>query len=281
MDGSSHVKIGDRKLRIDPLIKWPGGKRTIASTILEFIPETSGTYFEPFFGGGAVFFALRPKNAVLSDVNPDLINAYVQVRDHSNDLVKAMRSLKNAEEEYYRVRMSSPRTPLRRAARTLYLSRLAFNGIHRVNLKGQFNVPYGYKTHLETIDEEHLFQTSDALQRADLLVGDFESVTRKAKAGDVLYFDPPYTVAHANNGFLKYNERIFSWQDQERLAAHARQLAETGCRVIISNADHPSLRKLYADFECYVIERHSVIAASSAHRRQITECIFVMGDVEC
>lgn len=281
MAGSSHVEIEVRKPRIDPLIKWPGGKRALASTILKFVSETSGTYFEPFFGGGAVFFALRPKNAVLSDVNPELINAYIQVRDHSNDLAKIMRSLKNSEDEYYRVRTSSPRTQLRRAARTLYLSRLAFNGIHRVNLMGKFNVPYGYKTHLETIDEEHLSQTSNALQGADLLVGDFESVTKNAKPGDVLYFDPPYTVAHANNGFLKYNERIFSWQDQERLATHARQLAETGCRVIISNADHPSLRELYADVDCYVIERHSVIAASSSHRRQITECIFVMGDVGC
>jgi DNA adenine methylase len=262
---------------ISPLIKWPGGKRALAPAILDFFPDSFGTYYEPFFGGGAVFFALQPEIAVLSDANAELINAYTHVRDYPTELAKALRSLKNTEDDYYEVRSSSPRTPLRRAARTLYLTRLAFNGIHRVNLRGEFNVPYGQKTHLETVDLEHLRQASTALQGAELRVGDFESITEGAQAGDVLYFDPPYTVAHANNGFVKYNERIFSWQDQERLAAHALTLAGRGCRVIISNADHPSLRKLYREFDCYTIERHSVIAASSEHRRQITECIFVLG----
>ena len=269
------------KVAISPLIKWPGGKRTLAQSILQWVPRKFGTYYEPFLGGGAVFFALMPDKSVLSDANHELINAYKHVRDHSADLVRAMRALKNSEEAYYAVRASAPRTPLRKAARTLYLTRLAFNGIHRVNLQGRFNVPYGYKTHLSTIDEGHLSTASAALSNATLMSGDFQEITECAQCGDVIYFDPPYTVAHAANGFVKYNERMFSWQDQERLAQHARDLAARGCRVIVSNANHASLHNLYEGFACQVVERPSVIAASSKHRRQITECIFVLGETPC
>lgn len=277
------MKRGDSYIRIEeagrhlPLIKWPGGKRALVGSILQYIPESYGTYYEPFFGGGAVFFALQPASAVLADSNVELINAYVQVRDNPKSLVGILSSLKNTEQDYYAVRSKSPRTPVRKAARILYLTRLSFNGIHRVNLRGKFNVPYGYKTHLPIIDEEHLYRTSSALKAAKLIAGDFEENTKNASRGDVIYFDPPYTVAHGLNGFVKYNERIFSWADQERLAEHARDLARRGCRVVVSNADHQSIHQLYKGFRCQIIERPSVIAASSAHRRQITECIFSLG----
>jgi len=260
-----------------PLIKWPGGKRSLAPIILNFIPESYRTYYEPFLGGGAIFFALQPDKAVLSDINDELINTYIQIRDEPESLTKILKSLKNNEHDYYKVRSSSPRSPIRKAARIIYLTRLAFNGIHRVNQNGQFNVPYGYKEHLATVDEELLTVTSESLRHAKLQAGDFEITTRKAGKGDVVYFDPPYTVAHANNGFIKYNEKIFSWNDQERLAEHARSLASKGCRVIVSNADHPSIHSLYKDFYCHTVERPSVIAAASAYRRKITECIFVLG----
>lgn len=260
-----------------PLIKWPGGKRALAGSILKYVPEQFGTYYEPFMGGGAVFFALRPGSAVLSDANVDLINAYIQIRDNAEALARVLKSFKNSESDYYAIRATSPRTPVRKAARMLYLARLSFNGIHRVNLRGEFNVPYGYKTHLTAIDEDHLFSTSNALRTAEIRSGDFEHTTRDAAPGDVVYFDPPYTVAHGLNGFVKYNERIFSWHDQKRLAEHANALAKRGCRVIVSNADHQSIHELYKGFNCELIERPSVIAASSAHRRTITECIFVLG----
>lgn len=276
--GEKGLCIGpDDARRQLPLIKWPGGKRALARSILEFVPEAFGTYFEPFFGGGAVFFALQPLNAVLSDANEELINAYIHIRDNPEALAHALRSLKNSECDYYKVRSTAPRTQLRKAARLLYLTRLSFNGIHRVNLRGEFNVPYGYKTHLTTIDEEHLHFASSALKGTKLVAGDFEATTRDADKGDVVYFDPPYTVAHGLNGFVKYNERIFSWSDQERLAEHARTLARLGCRVIVSNADHESIHTLYRGFRCHIIKRPSVIAASSSHRRQITECVFSLG----
>lgn len=274
--GKAYIQPADPKNRL-PLIKWPGGKRALVSYILQYVPDEFGTFYEPFFGGGAVFFALQPKIAVLSDVNVELINAYIQVRDNPELLACTLRSFKNSESDYYSVRGMLPRTLVRKAARLLYLTRLSFNGIHRVNLRGEFNVPYGYKTHLTTIDEKQLFSASIALKTSELVSGDFEEITKDACKGDVVYFDPPYTVAHGLNGFVKYNERIFSWKDQERLAKHAKTLAKRGCRVIVSNADHKSIHDLYKGCHCQIIERPSVIAASNVHRRQITECIFSLG----
>lgn len=261
---------------IAPLLKWPGGKRGLASKILEAFPETFNHYYEPFFGGGAIFFALLPSRATLSDLNAELIECYATVRDNPEAVIEALKRLPNSEETYYKVRASRPRKPETRAARTLYLARLAFNGIHRVNLAGQFNVPYGRKTHLASFDADAIRATSAALQGHSLVVGDFEAVTAHASSGDLIYFDPPYTVAHATNGFVKYNERIFSWQDQIRLAEHARQLSSRGCTVIVSNADHQSVKSLYSGADATTFSRYSVISAASEHRRQITECMFVM-----
>ena len=258
-----------------PLIKWPGGKRALLTKLFEFLPEKYATYYEPFFGGGAFFFGLKPENAVLSDTNSDLIECYALVRDRPRDLVNLLHTYKNSSDFYYRIRAETPSDKLHKAARLLYLTRFAFNGIHRVNLKGQFNVPYGQKTTLSIVDEDNLLKVSQALKNVQLQTADFEFVTKHAVKDDLIYFDPPYTVAHANNGFVKYNEKIFSWDDQIRLAKHAKNLVERGCKVIISNADHPSIHTLYKDFMSFeIIERYSIIAASSENRRKITECVF-------
>ena len=260
-----------------PLLKWPGGKRSLANEILSHFPDAFGKYFEPFVGGGAVFFALRPNRACLSDVNEELMNCYRVVRDDPYALLSVLRTFENSEDMYYKVRSSTPRAPARRAARLLYLTRLSFNGIYRVNLRGVFNVPYGHKTHLEPYDEAAVLCTSQALQSARLLSADFERATEDARDGDLIYFDPPYTVAHANNGFVKYNEHIFSWSDQVRLAETARHLCARGCTVVVSNAAHVSLRALYPDVKTQTLQRYSVISASAVHRRKISELLFIMG----
>ncbi len=264
-------------IKAPPLIKWPGGKRALLGNLIPLLSSSTGTYFEPFVGGGALFFATQPIRAVLSDTNNELINLYHQIRDYPKELCDTLVSFKNSESDYYRIRDSSPRTPLRRAARFFYLTTLSFNGIHRVNLRGHFNVPYGYKTHLPVVDKEKVFAASKALSAASLLVADFEVATEFAKKGDVIYFDPPYTVAHGHNGFVKYNEKIFSWHDQVRLADHARQLVRRGCKVIISNADHSSVCALYDGFNRKTITRFSIIAASGEHRRIIREKVFYLG----
>lgn len=257
-----------------PLLKWPGGKRRLVQHILPLLPAVCNKYYEPFLGGGALFFALQPEVARLSDKNRELISAYHQIRNDPHEVIKCLEKLPNSEEQYYTVRSASPRSPARRAARLIYLISLSFNGIHRVNFKGQFNVPYGYKTHLTPCAPEKINTASKLLRKATIKCQDFEEAVKSARRGDLLYLDPPYTVAHGNNGFLKYNAKIFSWDDQRRLAKVAHALADKGCAVVVSNANHPSIRKMYQDFQVLEIKRHSVIAASSEFRRAITECVF-------
>jgi DNA adenine methylase len=264
-------------LNVRPLLKWAGGKRALTH---EITPHLKGynRYHEPFFGGGAVFFDLAPRSAVVGDLNPELINCYEVTKNNPNELIEKLRRLKNTEETYYKVRASAPRSTASKAARFIYLCTLSFNGIYRVNLSGQFNVPYGHKLNLNPCNSEFIHSVSRKLRNCELVCDDFEIIASRASRGDCVYFDPPYTVAHGNNGFVKYNEKIFSWRDQERLEMVARKLARRGVKVVVSNADHPSLRDLYKEFNVQTVERWSVISASSTGRKKITECIFHLGD---
>jgi len=261
-------------LGCEPLLKWAGGKRRLLGDILPFAPTQFKHYYEPFFGGGALFFALVPAQATVSDANPDLINAYIQVRDNLDAVLKCLRTMENSEADYYRVRESTPRVPATQAAKFIYLCNLSFNGIYRQNLRGKFNVPYGHKTTRPPFDESRLRQIKNALKGVEILSADFEEAAVGARKGDFVYFDPPYTVAHGNNGFPKYNAKIFSWADQKRLASVALQLKTMGCRVLVSNAYHPSIHTLYQEFKVHMIDRYSVMAASGEFRRPVRECLF-------
>lgn len=264
-----------------PLLKWPGGKRKLIHHLAPLVPASKGRYYEPFFGGGALFFSVQPDLATLSDANAELIDCYEEVKANPDAVLKELSKLKNSEASYYKVRASEPILGAARAAKLLYLTTLAFNGIYRQNLQGKFNVPYGQKSHIRLAESIPVLAASHALRQAKLLCADFETGVAGAVKDDVVYFDPPYTVAHGNNGFVKYNAKIFSWADQQRLAAVANSLADQGCTVIVSNADHPSILRLYPSFAVRRIERQSVIAASSAHRSLTTECIFVRECQSC
>jgi DNA adenine methylase len=247
--------------------------------LLDIAPTTFERYFEPFMGGGALFFALNPSCAYLSDNNADLINCYVQVRDNPDALINLLKELPNSDEEYYRIRDKVPESEIEAAARFVYLTTLSFNGIHRVNRNGNFNVPYGKKTHLNPAEPSRILNASRALQGTSLRSADFEWIRDYAVAGSLVYLDPPYTVAHSNNGFVKYNAKIFSWDDQVRLAKLAADLHQRGCFVIISNADHESVRSLYPDFQENLISRLSVISATNGGRKPVTESMFFSGRV--
>ncbi len=256
------------------LLKWPGGKRALLKDILPFVPSLFNRYYEPFLGGGSLFFALHPSQAVLADSNAELINCYTQVRDFPEEVITQLLKMKNTKEDYYAIRESTPTDDISRAARLIYLMTLSFNGIHRVNAQGHFNVPYSYDENAQHCNADKIRAVSAALSSAKLLNSDFEEAVSDAREGDFIYFDPPYTVAHGNNGFLKYNAHIFSWKDQIRLATVACDLADRGCYVLVSNADHYSIRELYSNFNVQVITRSSAIAASVQYRRKITECLF-------
>lgn len=245
----------------------------LLAEILPLVPKEYSTYYEPFLGGGALYFALQPKRAVLSDSNSDLIDCYTVIRDDPDAVLRKLGQFKNTKSAYLQIRGSRPTSSIGKAARLIYLTTLAFNGIYRVNLRGEFNVPYGWKKHLEVAQADRLLAVSRALAGRTLRCARFEDVLKDAEKGDFVYLDPPYTVAHENNGFLKYNAKVFSWEDQVRLAETARNLAARGCRILITNACHSSIRALYTGLRKIVVSRASRIAASAEHRRLVNELI--------
>jgi len=259
-----------------PFLKWPGGKRWLVASHPRLLRRPYERYIEPFLGAGSVFFHLRPEQALLGDLNADLITAFRGVHADPEDvqLQLEQHQLAHCREHYYEVRDAVPATLTAQAARIIYLNRTCFNGIYRVNRQGQFNVPVGSRTHVVQASD-NFAAVARLLTRAELFECDFEFLTDKAEPGDLLFLDPPYTVRHNQNGFIKYNEKLFSWQDQERLAKAAARAAERGVQVIATNAWHPTIRSLYARslFTFRVISRFSPVSAAPGSRKQFEELV--------
>lgn len=263
---------------VKPFLKWLGGKRWLMPLLEQKLAGLENTrYIEPFLGGGAFYFHFGFKPALLSDINGELINTYIQVRDNLHHLLKQLKTIKADASTYYKIRNSKPTSLIDRAIRFLYLNRTAFSGIYRVNEKGQFNVPFGnYERATEILwRDDLLINASQALQSTTIFCSDFESVLKEARKGDLVYCDPTYTVMHNNNGFRKYNEKCFSWADQERLAKSCHKAADRGATVVVSNAYHQDIEHLYKGFESVVVERKSVICPYSAKRKTIREFVFI------
>lgn len=258
----------------EPFLKWAGGKRWFINRSDFVVPNFNGMYFEPFLGGGALFFKMLPSRSFISDMNGDLINAYTVIRDFPGQLVEelAYHHARHGKDYYYSVRSARPGSAVSSAARFIYLNRTCWNGLYRVNLKGEFNVPVGTKKNV-IYDGDDFFGMSSALQGATILACDFESALRLAGQDDFLFIDPPYTVKHNNNGFVKYNEGIFSWEDQERLKLAVDGAVERGAKVLITNADHESIHELYAGYERVSVSRASVISGAPKGRGFYSEVI--------
>lgn len=260
---------------MEPFLKWAGGKRWLMSTDLNLFPRENSfnNYFEPFLGGGAVFFHLSPQKGILSDVNLDLINTYQVIRDDYAELYRILRRYNKLHnyEFYYQIRSQEFDDPILKAARFIYLNRTCWNGLYRVNMRGLFNVPIGTKTKviLETDEFEAL---SERLKGFKLIVSDFEKIIDKARKGDFAFVDPPYTVKHNLNGFVKYNESLFSWADQIRLRNSVVKATQRGVKVLVLNANHSSIRKLYKGVgKMHSLNRISVIAGKSSARGVYSE----------
>lgn len=263
------------KSPLKPFLKWAGGKRWFVANHSYFFPDSYGTYLEPFLGSGAVFFYMRPTRAVLADTNPELIDTYLAIREDWRSVWKRLRHHQNLHSEayYYKIRASRPRSLAAKAARFVYLNRTCFNGLHRVNRKGEFNVPKGTKETVVFPDDD-FSAVADALQNCQLLAADFEAVLDAAESGDFVYVDPPYTARHNNNNFVRYNESIFGWNDQLRLAKAMYRAKKRGALVIMSNANARCIRALYGQFgTMQELSRCSVLAADSSKRRRTTELI--------
>lgn len=264
------------KNSITPFLKWAGGKRWFVQRHADLIPKTFNRYIEPFLGGGSVFFHLQPKQSILGDTNPDLIAAYRGIKQNWRGIVKSLQyhSRQHSDAHYYEVRDTHPKKGIPCASRMIYLNRTCFNGIYRVNLRGEFNVPRGTKDAV-LLDTDCFEQMANLLKGAEIRISDFEELIDEAEAGDFVFADPPYTVRHNFNGFVKYNEKLFSWQDQERLAEALIRAKKRGVHVLSTNANHSSIRDLYDDcgFKLITTTRFSSISASSEHRKQFDEII--------
>lgn len=263
-------------LQPQPFLRWAGGKRWLRPHLRELLGDRQiARYHEPFLGGGAVFFELAPTEAsFLSDTNSQLIDTYTVVRDRVDDLVLALREFENSKEAYYLVRGSDPTEPVERAARFIFLNQTSFNGIFRVNQKGQYNVPYGYRQK-DFIKESNLRAASTALATARVFAADFGSVLGRVRQGDLVFLDPPYTVSHNDNGFIKYNQRLFSMEDQSRLQAVVSGLADREVNYVLTNAAHSSIRSVFSPHSrCIEVSRQSSVGGRGASRGEYSELVF-------
>lgn len=259
-----------------PFIKWAGGKRQVLPQYLPFFPEDVCTYYEPFLGGGAIFFHLQPSKAVLTDINAELVNVYQCVRDAVADIIVLLREHQkhHGKEYYYSVRANPGATSLERAARFLYLNKTCFNGLYRENSKGHFNVPMGRYKKPAICNPELLCAASHALQSTAIALESFENIlNRSFHADDLVYFDPPYHPISLTSNFTSYNRYAFRTEDQIRLRETFAELARRGIRVMLSNSDCPFIRDLYEGFNIHTIQASRSINSKCERRGKITELL--------
>lgn len=256
-------------------LKWAGSKRFLLGHILELLPSRFRTYREPFLGSGSLFFLLCPQRAVLSDSCGELIETFSAVRDNVDAVIEYLGTLKREKDFYYHVRQNRSTDRFKRAAEFIYLNKSCWNGLYRVNSAGIFNVPFGNHQSEFIVDQDNLRACAATLQSLDVSIHpyDFEQNIEESKAGDLVYLDPPYVTGHNNNGFISYNEVIFSWDDQKRLAGIAKSLALKGVHVIVSNANHQEIIALYTGFAVKHFSRASTLASNVTKRRMISEVL--------
>jgi DNA adenine methylase len=259
-----------------PFLRWAGGKTWLIKYLNKVKHTHFNNYHEAFLGGGAAYFFLAPQqHSYLSDLNGELIETYQVVKDDVEGVISKLKLFKNEERHYYETRETIFTNRLERAARFIYLNQTSFNGIHRVNLKGKYNVPYGFRKKDYFIDTEALRAASLALVNTTIFPGDFYSVIGNINPGDLVFLDPPYTVSHNNNGFIKYNEKIFSLDDQYRLSNMIDEIKDIGAYYILTNAAHDTIKKIFEKGDAKLeLTRANAIGGMKAVRGKTTEFIF-------
>ena len=259
---------------VKPFLRWAGGKRWIAGELAKLIPPDIRAYYEPFLGGGSLYFTALPRPAVLSDVNCGLVEAYQMIRDRPKAVISILQNWSNEEHEYYRIRGAEFANKIDRVAQFIYLNRTCWNGLYRVNRQGKFNVPFANHGR-EVFDDEHLLAVSVALKDVELRCDDFAQAVSRAERRDFVYLDPPFVAHRESRIFNKYSKEVFTWSDQQRLGRLAVDLASRGCYVVVSNVNREDILQLYPGFCHKEIFRNSILAANSKFRGTISELLLV------
>ena len=259
-----------------PFIRWAGGKTWLIKHLGDIIGNLQyNNYFEPFLGGAAVCFALDfPNRAYLSDTNEDLIDTYKAIKTNPLGIIEFLDAFENTEERYYQIRAMRPLGAMQRAARFIYLNQTSYNGLYRVNRHGEYNVPYGFRENW-VYDTTRILDASKKLQKATLSCGDFAANKYNIKRGDLIFLDPPYTVSHNDNGFIEYNRKLFSLQDQQRLSKYIDYIKKKGAFYILTNAAHQTISEIFDKGDKLIkLDRYSLIGGKCSKREKTTEFVF-------
>lgn len=258
-----------------PFLKWVGGKRQVLPKLTQFFPVEFDRFYEPFVGGGAVFFHLLPQKASISDANQELINCYLVVRDRVEELIPDLKKHFYDKDYYYSVREIDPESlcAVERASRTIFLNRAGFNGLYRVNSKGKFNVPFGRYTNPTFCDEVNLRECSEAIRGKIVSCCSFENALSSAKRGDFAYLDPPYIPVSETANFTAYQRNGFGLDNQEKLAEVIEELTQKGVRVMLSNSDVPWIHDRYREFNINVIKAKRRVNSDASARGPVGEVV--------
>ena len=262
-----------------PIVKWVGGKRQLMFELLKNMPKSYNRYFEPFIGGGALFFELQPDNAYISDMNEELINLYQVVRDEVDELICDLQKHDISKEYFMEIR-NIDRTEeyqnwsdVQKASRFIYLNRTCFNGMYRVNSKGEFNVPFGHYKNPRILDENNLINCSNLLQGIEIKHADFSEILKKVKKGDFVYFDPPYVPLSETSSFTSYTKEGFDIDMQFKLRDVCDELDTMGVNFLLSNSDTKLVNDLYENYNIKKVFASRQINANADGRGKITELL--------
>ncbi|MCL4416175.1 MAG: DNA adenine methylase [Actinobacteria bacterium] len=260
---------------IRPPLKWAGGKSQLIEQFKPLFPHRVDSLIEPFVGGGAVFFHLKPRRAILIDTNMDLINFYRVVRNDLKELLSKATTHINSEEYYYSLRALNTNLldNIERASRFIYLNKTAFNGLWRVNSKGKHNAPFGYYKNPKIVDEYNLLKVRKLLEKAEIIHGDFSLVLGLAQPNNFIYMDPPYHPLSETAHFTSYTAKSFNVADQKRLADVYTELDQRGCRVMLSNSDTPLILELYKNYNIKRVTARRAINCRAEGRGPISELV--------
>lgn len=264
-----------------PFLKWAGGKGQLANTLLGFLPPVFNNYHEPFLGAGALFFCLyragyfKSRKAFLSDINWELITTFQAIQGETAAVISHLRNHRYDRRHYYAVRAQNPAelSPAEIAARMIFLNRTGFNGLYRVNRRGEFNVPFGRYKNPSICDAENLQAVACALQGMEIFQAPFENVLQRAQQGDFVYFDPPYFPLSQTANFVSYSQHGFGLSDQQRLADVFTELSRRGVYVMLSNSDTSWVRQRYRDFRMVQVSASRYINSRADRRSSVSELV--------